>query len=481
MSLSGAITSWVTLALLSGTGCGPGDLPPAHGPQTPIVAGNGVPIAGTGQTPINNLPTAGAAGNRPVVPAGAVGWCDVQPILSTYCSQCHGAVPLYGAPMSLLTLADLQAAAKTDPGKKVYQRIGERIHDVQTPMPPATATPALTADARAKLDAWIGAGAPMGASATCAPISTGTAGTSGMGAAGSGGAPTVPPVGTGAVDAEGWPTDCGERYKFVASGAGGAKYAVPAGQPPYVNLSIPAPWGAGEKQALRFKPIIDNAKVIHHFILYAADGSFVNGWAPGDPGITMPAGVGLIMPSGTYRLEVHYNNQTGSAQMDGSGLEMCVAKTPRPNAAAVHWLGSLGIAVPAHGMQVLAATCKPTVAKGPVHLISVSPHMHRTGTHAKMVLNRAGGQPVVLHDAAFSFENQQKYSLPEDGSATDILVNAGDTITSTCTFTNDTNGVVTFGQNTENEMCFFFTIAWPVGQLVNGSRSPDGGSTHSCL
>ena len=464
---------------------------PATGPQSPVVpitqpptAINGAPVAAAPVTPpraANPIAAGGALAPAPVASARASGWCDVQGVLNTHCSKCHGAVPQYGAPMSLLTYADLQAPSKTDATKKVFQRVSERIHDLQRPMPPASAQPALSADGRAKLDAWIAAGAAQGGAEGCAPITTAAAGGGALPLAGSAAPPIATPIDKGAVDADGWPADCAEHYKFLSSAAGGGKYAVPAGQPPYVNHSIPAPWGAGEKQALRFKPVIDNAKVIHHFILYAADGSFVNGWAPGDEGITLPTGVGLIMPAGNYRLEVHYNNTTGSMQMDQSGVEMCVAKAPRPNAAAVHWLGSLGIAVPAHGMQTLNATCKPSISKGPVHLISVSPHMHRTGMHAKMVLNRMGGTPMVLHDAAFSFDDQQKYSLPEDGSAVDVQVKAGDTITTTCTYSNDTNSLITFGTNTENEMCFFFTIAWPIGQLVNGSRSPDGGSTHSCL
>jgi hypothetical protein len=107
--------------------------------------------------------------------------------------------------------------------------------------------------------------------------------------------------------------------------------------------------------------------------------------------------------------------------------------------------------------------------------------MHRTGYHAKMVLNRAGGEQIMIHDAAFSFSEQLKYAVPEDHSAPDVLVNAGDSIDTVCSFNNDTDATIMFGQNTENEMCFFFTIAWPMGQLINGSVSPDGGSTASCM
>jgi hypothetical protein len=37
-----------------------------------------------------------------------------------------------------------------------------------------------------------------------------------------------------------------------------------------------------------------------------------------------------------------------------------------------------------------------------------------------------------------------------------------------------------FGQFTEDEMCFFYVIAWTMGQLVNGSRGPEG-DPNACL
>lgn len=473
------LESLPALLLLTLAGCGPGG---SDERPTSIIGSNSA-VAGTGAASFSNAAGAAAAAGAVVRPASstvnptatALGWCDVQPVLATNCSNCHGQQPKYGAPMSLMTYADLQAPSKIVSGQKIYQRVGARVHDIQKPMPPSGFV--LPAPAMTSLDSWIAAGAPLGVQSVC-PTSSPPDIVPPPGAA-----PIVPSVGMPAVPpptGDDWPADCGERYKFV-SNSGGRKSSVPAGQPPYFNISIPAPWGAGDAQALMFKPIIDNEKVIHHYILYAADGSFVNGWAPGDNGMKLPPNVGLAMPGGVYRLEVHYNNQTGTTQTDGSGVEVCIAKTPRKNLAAVHWLGSLAIVVPPHQPATVSSTCVPSVKGGAVHLISVSPHMHRTGAHAKMVLNRKGGPAEVLHDLPFSFDDQRKYPLPENGKAVDVVLNAGDTITSTCTFMNDTDGLITFGQATENEMCFFFTVAWPIGQLVNGSRAPDGGSTHACM
>jgi hypothetical protein len=86
----------------------------------------------------------------------------------------------------------------------------------------------------------------------------------------------------------------------------------------------------------------------------------------------------------------------------------------------------------------------------------------------------------MIHEAPFSFDDQRKYILPEDGSAPDLMVNAGDTITTTCTFMNTGDRPQRFGQYTEDEMCFFYVIAWPMNQLVNGSRGAEG-DPNACL
>jgi hypothetical protein len=48
---------------------------------------------------------------------------------------------------------------------------------------------------------------------------------------------------------------------------------------------------------------------------------------------------------------------------------------------------------------------------------------------------------------------------------TPITVQTGDVITTTCTYTNPTNQMVRFGENTGNEMCFNFALYYPKGAL----------------
>jgi hypothetical protein len=252
-------------------------------------------------------------------------------------------------------------------------------------------------------------------------------------------------------------------------------------------------------QGLKFRSIVDNKKIVHHWILYGVnsatteqDGAvqggqgqgigsmqgefYIAGWAPGALDIAMPDGVGLHLPTGAsamFRLEVHYFNTNAGAtnEVDASGVEFCTTSHKRPAEAAIHWMGTTNVNVAANGMTTIKSTCKPQITSGPVHLISLSSHMHKTGVHSTAVLKRADGGPsVTLIDDPFSFMEQAGYTEPRDGSAPDVLINAGDSIDVSCTYDNKTGQAKRFGSNTEDEMCFFYAMAWPRGQLRNGSQ-----------
>lgn len=62
--------------------------------------------------------------------------CDVLTVLQSQCASCHGDPPVGGAPMSLLTYADLTAKSKSDPSKTVAEVSVLRMQDAARPMPP---------------------------------------------------------------------------------------------------------------------------------------------------------------------------------------------------------------------------------------------------------------------------------------------------------------------------------------------------------
>jgi hypothetical protein len=207
--------------------------------------------------------------------------------------------------------------------------------------------------------------------------------------------------------------------------------------------------------------------VLHHWILFeepsAQDGTaseilgahpggaMMHGWAPGGNDLYFTPGLGMRMESSSaYLLEVHYNSNDPSAT-DASGVEICVTETPPANEAIISWLGTDGIS----GTSASGA-CVPRATE-PIHIVAGTPHMHLKGSHMKVVLDRAAGGQEIVHDQPFSFQNQRGY--PQD-----LIIQPGDKITTTCTF----SAPSTFGKGTNQEMCYWFALAYPAGALTDG-------------
>jgi hypothetical protein len=98
--------------------------------------------------------------------------------------------------------------------------------------------------------------------------------------------------------------------------------------------------------------------------------------------------------------------------------------------------------------------------------------MHRIGTHMTTVINRAGGGSEILVDEPFNFNTQIAYDVS-------ALLEPGDTLTTTCTYENDTAGTVRYGTGTNDEMCFNFVTAWPANLLQHGTAM--NGATNACM
>jgi hypothetical protein len=96
--------------------------------------------------------------------------CDVQQVLATRCQSCHSSPPV-GAPMALVTYADMMAPSLVDPTKNCAQTSVARMKSTTLPMPPAPATPATTTEI-ATLQNWITAGYPMGSCSAASGVAS---------------------------------------------------------------------------------------------------------------------------------------------------------------------------------------------------------------------------------------------------------------------------------------------------------------------
>jgi cytochrome c5 len=362
-------------------------------------------------------------------------FCSVLQVMQSDCQVCHGSSPVAGAPMPLVSYDDFMKPAVSDPSRKVYELVDQRTHDESRPMPPAGVLPA---DKLAPLEAWIKGGAAQ-AQSSCENTST---------------------VMRKAPD-DSWPKDCEDIYTVVAHDPDdhSKPYTIPANDEVHPYILVDAPWGDDDVQLLATRPVTDNEQAVHHWILWESKQRInLTFWAPGATGDSFPDDVGLYMPKGkaSMALDMHYYNKNNDKPtQDRSGLEMCVTRKHRRAKTATLY-GLFGNAnVPPKQRVENTTSC---TVQGELHLIGVTPHMHHMGRRGFLSLQRGGTGPIeVLHDGPFSFEEQTIKPIE------DTLIQAGDVLTTRCTFENSSDRMITFGEDTEDEMCINWVRYYPKG------------------
>ncbi len=437
---------------------------------------------------------AGGDASRPVAQAqGGTLPCAVDSILQRNCRTCHGSTTQFGAPMSLVTYADLHAPMKSNPTMPVYQGVATRIAKDSMPMPPPP-NPRLSSADESTLLNWTSGGAPSadGADACTAPD-----GSTEISSPADDASITIGgDSGYGTDEATG-PSDCTNYYDMQAHANSASNDTTPypvtddtnnQGNT-YVCFYFNPPYPANS-QGLWFSPILDQTRVLHHWLLYASnsnsqpDGTvkvcqavepgwyLIAGWAPGNTATSYPPDVGLQMPSapGQLILQVHYYDLQNLNLKDRSGVRFCTAPAnTRAHTATVTFTGSEGICLPPNSSNFeVSGNCQPRSDMGDIHIVSAWPHMHKLGVRMQINVTRAGvgdaGGPVeTLHDGPFDFNSQTQF-------AEDMVLHAGDTMQTNCFYDNTTDQKVPFGENTQDEMCYGFITAWPANALVTDPK-----------
>jgi mono/diheme cytochrome c family protein len=456
--------------------------PTGVGTPTPTGAAGAGSIVGAAGAPVTPGDVQNPSGNE-VLP------CNVSKVFAGQCQSCHGAAPIGGAPMPLVTWADLHKAAKTQPTMKVYQVVQTRIHDTMRPMPPLTQ---LKADEMTGLDTWLKAGAPAGVAAdkACDISMPTTPGTVTPGNIDGTRGPLVPGPGETCYD---FKTHNGQTMADMTP------YDVGGDGEHYEQFYFDVPWPK-DSVATAYATKIDNAAVLHHWLLFATDegdaaGShktsplptligvnpvLLAGWAVGGPNLVAPAKMGFELPDPGKRINVqwHFYNSTGMAQKDGSAVQICIVpKAMRENIGGVTWLGTedlggnkwtFGPGMPAHQESTFTTTCVPgrrgMNATDSIHIIGFEPHMHRIGKHMKTSVKHTNGMVETIFDKPFSFGNETHYYQ-------DYELKAGEQLITSCTFNNDNDFGVPFGESSDTEMCYQFSFAYPAHALSNGAPS----------
>jgi hypothetical protein len=368
--------------------------------------------------------------------------CAVGDVIARRCATCHQDPPLYGAPMPLTSWDELHAPSYSDPSRKVYELVSERIHDDKHPMPKPP-NPRLSAGDAKVLDDWITAGAPRASDGCAAAEGEATVG----------------------------PLDC----------------------TPDVHVKPKAPWtmpqtkddeyvcygfditNEQKRHVTAIAPAIQNKKILHHLVLFqskesvdpvphacsAASSSswrMVFGWAPGGDNLKLPPAAGFPLEGTThYVAQLHYNNLNHlPGELDSSGVDMCSTDKLRANDADVMAFGSNEFTIPAKSRHDITCSLEVPTLVPDLTLFAVLPHMHKLGTSLVNTLYpQTGGPPVDLGTMTqWDFNNQAWFPIH-------ATITPGDHIATRCVWTNPSEEPVSFGENTADEMCYAFTMYYP--------------------
>lgn len=399
-----------------------------------LLACGPTPPAGTGGTGGGGT---GGSGNP---------FCNVETVLQSKCQSCHSNPPIAGAPFPLVTYADTQANA---PGTStpIWQRMQARV--TARTMPPAGA-PALTDTEYNTMVNWFNGGAQ---GSDC-----------GGGGSGGGGFGGVGPL----------PCAVTRQFKAHAPGNVNAKYNVAPGTiNVYKCFTFRNPMYGTNEIITAQRPFADNLSVVHHFILFGVasgtdgaiqesgcvtpqlNGTQLDGWAPGGTNDIFPDDIGTRIEQPFVTLQIHYYTQSGG--QDASGIEYCTTTQQRTNIAKVVTLGTDNISIPSGAQNYgVTGSCSGLPSGGsPVYVIGTSPHMHQIGSGFQTKVMKNGFLLSNIPLGQWRFDSQRHYYVDR------YQMNPGDQTQTTCYYTNNTGRTVSFGPNTENEMCYDFLMVYP--------------------
>lgn len=173
-----------------------------------------------------------------------------------------------------------------------------------------------------------------------------------------------------------------------------------------------------------------------------------------------PPGVGLRLRAGQQLLlNLHVFNTSRSPLRGLSGTAV-----KRTSPADIKYLaesvlaGPVGFVLPPGKRTTIAGQC---TTSHDTTLFAVQPHMHQVGVHMKGVAYPSGRDPIVLHDGPFDFDRQVVYSTQP------LQLKRGDVIKVECTFENDTSAPISFGESSNQEMCFLVLHRYPAAENPN--------------
>jgi hypothetical protein len=257
-------------------------------------------------------------------------------------------------------------------------------------------------------------------------------------------------------------------------------FTVPAGEEKYYCFSYVL-----EEDLWVDQVVIESQPVVHHLVysktmspdpegFYECNVLFQGNWVPifiagtGDAELTMPEGAGYILKKGTQlTAQFHLLNVTLEDVTHTIPLRFRKMAAEPENPVEVVVFGNMTIALPPGQTSEVVGDCD---SDSDMILFSAFPHMHLLGR--SMVVETGpdvDNMTEIFRRDPYDFDQQTLSDL-------DVEIKKGDRVRVTCGYDNYLDELVTFGESTTNEMCFFLGYATKATHQLAGCIGGSGGS-----
>jgi len=220
--------------------------------------------------------------------------------------------------------------------------------------------------------------------------------------------------------------------------------------------------------------------MIHHFLMVTADATrepagasecgaaFKFSWRPifmagaGSSEVAIPDGAARQVGAGTQLvLQLHLLNASPKPVTEYAEVRMDRSPEANPHPVGQFIFGTFDLALPPMQPSDLEINC---AVNSNVQIFAMFPHMHYLGRKQRLELGSdANSLSTIYTRDPYDFEQQTIDSL-------DLGITRGTAARLTCSYDNDRDETITYGESTNNEMCFAigFTVASDTVTSVGG-------------
>ena len=220
--------------------------------------------------------------------------------------------------------------------------------------------------------------------------------------------------------------------------------------------------------------------MIHHFLMVTADATkepagasecgaaFKFSWRPifmagaGSSEVAIPEGAARQVGAGTQVvLQLHLLNASAQPVTEYAEVRMGRSPEANPNPVGQFIFGTFDLALPPMQASQLQVNC---AVNSSAQIFAMFPHMHYLGRKQTLELGPdANSLNTIYTRDPYDFEQQTIDPI-------DLKLSPGTAARLTCSYDNDRNETITYGESTNNEMCFAigFTVASSPGSAVGG-------------